>query len=98
MILFLRTFTLFNELNNTYTDTQTFTMLAFFKYLWFNVILFKWLIDNQFDRKTVVVGAGYIAVELAGVLKELGSDVTLLIRKNKVVMLLFISMACQNKL
>lgn len=46
----------------------------------------------------MVVGAGYIAVELAGVLKELGSDVTLMIRKNKVVMLLFICMACQNKL
>jgi glutathione reductase (NADPH) len=37
-----------------------------------------------FDRKIVVAGAGYIAVELAGVLKELGSDVTLLIRRTKV--------------
>lgn len=34
--------------------------------------------------KTVaVVGAGYIAVELAGVLKALGSDVTLVLRKDK---------------
>ena len=38
-----------------------------------------------FCRKIVIAGAGYIAVELAGVLKELGSDVTLLIRKNKVI-------------
>jgi glutathione reductase (NADPH) len=37
-----------------------------------------------FGRKIVVAGAGYIAVELAGVLKELGSDVTLLIRRTKV--------------
>lgn len=36
------------------------------------------------SRKVVVAGAGYIAVELAGVLKELGSDVTLLIRRNQV--------------
>ncbi|XP_046852852.1 glutathione reductase, mitochondrial-like isoform X2 [Xenia sp. Carnegie-2017] len=40
---------------------------------------------EELPRKTVVVGAGYIAVELAGVLKELGSNVTLLIRKNKVL-------------
>lgn len=40
---------------------------------------------EDLPRKIVVVGAGYIAVELAGVLKELGSDVTLLIRKNKVL-------------
>ena len=30
--------------------------------------------------RTVVVGAGYIAVELAGVLSALGSKVTLMIR------------------
>lgn len=35
-------------------------------------------------RNAVVVGAGYIAVELAGVLKELGSDVSLLIRREQV--------------
>jgi len=33
----------------------------------------------------VVVGAGYIAVELAGILNALGSDVSLLIRYDKVV-------------
>jgi len=33
----------------------------------------------------VVVGAGYIAVELAGILQVLGSDVSLLIRYDKVV-------------
>ena len=35
-------------------------------------------------RKTVVVGAGYIAVELAGILHTLGSDVSLLIRYDHV--------------
>lgn len=35
-------------------------------------------------RKTVVVGAGYIAVELAGILNALGSDVSLLIRYDQV--------------
>lgn len=34
-------------------------------------------------KKSIVVGAGYIAVELAGVLKTLGSDVTLVLRKDK---------------
>jgi glutathione reductase (NADPH) len=33
-------------------------------------------------RKVAVVGAGYIAVELAGVLRALGSDVHLMIRQN----------------
>ncbi len=35
-------------------------------------------------RKTVVVGAGYIAVEMAGILQTLGSDVSLLIRYDQV--------------
>ncbi|GMH51454.1 hypothetical protein TrRE_jg2557 [Triparma retinervis] len=44
--------------------------------------------DGFFDlpslpKKSVVVGAGYIAVELAGVLNTLGSDVTLVLRKDK---------------
>lgn len=34
-------------------------------------------------KKVAVVGAGYIAVELAGVLHHLGSDVTLVVRKHK---------------
>lgn len=42
------------------------------------------LLFLHIHRKIVVAGAGYIAVELAGVLKELGSDVLLLIRRNKV--------------
>jgi NADPH-dependent 2,4-dienoyl-CoA reductase/sulfur reductase-like enzyme len=37
-----------------------------------------------------VAGAGYIAVELAGVLQELGSDVTLLIRRDKVIGISFV--------
>lgn len=34
-------------------------------------------------RKSVVVGAGYIAVEMAGILKGLGSDTRLVIRKHQ---------------
>ena len=34
-------------------------------------------------RKVVVLGAGYIAVELAGLLQALGSDVTLAVRKDR---------------
>ena len=36
------------------------------------------------NRKAVVSGSGYIAVELAGILRGLGSDVTLVIRRGKV--------------
>lgn len=36
-------------------------------------------------KKTVVVGAGYIAVELSGILNALGSDVYLVIRRDKVL-------------
>ena len=35
----------------------------------------------ELPRRVAVVGAGYIAVELAGVLNALGSDVTLLLRR-----------------
>ena len=40
---------------------------------------------HVFFRRTVVVGAGYIAVEMAAILHHLGSDVTVLIRKEKVL-------------
>ena len=36
-------------------------------------------------RKTVVIGSGYIAVELAGILNALGSDVTLVVRYDRVL-------------
>ena len=36
-------------------------------------------------KKVVVSGSGYIAVELAGILNALGSDVCLVIRRNKVL-------------
>ena len=36
-------------------------------------------------RKAVVVGSGYIAVELAGILKILGSDVTQVVRYNTIL-------------
>lgn len=38
---------------------------------------------EELPRKVVVVGAGYIAVELAGVLNSLGTEVCLVIRKQK---------------
>lgn len=38
-----------------------------------------------FIRKTVVVGAGYIAVELAGILNALGSETHSLIRYDEVL-------------
>ena len=38
---------------------------------------------NKLPRKAVVVGAGFIAVELAGVLVALGSDTSLVVRKEK---------------
>jgi len=34
-------------------------------------------------KKVVVVGAGYIAVEMAGIMKSLGADVTQILRKDK---------------
>ena len=40
---------------------------------------------EQLPRKAVVVGAGYIAVELAGVLQALGCDTHLTVRKNGVL-------------
>lgn len=42
------------------------------------------LVHNCF-RRSVVVGAGYIAVEMAGILKSLGSEVTLVIRRERVL-------------
>ncbi|KIH43192.1 pyridine nucleotide-disulfide oxidoreductase, partial [Ancylostoma duodenale] len=39
---------------------------------------------EKLPKKSVVVGAGYIAVELAGVLANLGSDTHLLIRYDKI--------------
>ena len=38
---------------------------------------------EELPKKAVVVGAGYIAVELAGVLQSLGTDVGLIVRKTK---------------
>lgn len=38
---------------------------------------------EDLPKKTTVIGAGYIAVELAGILKALGSDVSLVIRRDK---------------
>jgi glutathione reductase (NADPH) len=42
-------------------------------------------VDHILCRKTVVVGAGYIAVELAGILAQLGSETHLLIRYDRVL-------------
>jgi len=38
---------------------------------------------QSLPKKVVVVGAGYIAVELAGILQALGSDTSLVLRKEK---------------
>lgn len=43
--------------------------------------LASWLLR----RRSVIVGAGYIAVEIAGILSTLGSKSSLLIRHDKVV-------------
>jgi glutathione reductase (NADPH) len=40
---------------------------------------------NERPRHVAVVGAGYIAVELAGMLRALGSDVTLVLRRSTVL-------------
>ncbi|XP_013400833.1 glutathione reductase, mitochondrial [Lingula anatina] len=40
---------------------------------------------EDLPKKTVVVGAGYIAVELAGILNALGSDTSIMIRYDKVL-------------
>ncbi len=39
---------------------------------------------DRLPKKAVVVGAGYIAVEMAGILQSLGSQVSLMIRKERV--------------
>ncbi|XP_043228440.1 glutathione reductase, mitochondrial-like isoform X2 [Amphibalanus amphitrite] len=40
---------------------------------------------EHLPKRSFVVGAGYIAIEMAGILKTLGSDVTLMIRHEKVL-------------
>ena len=40
---------------------------------------------NSCPRRAVIVGSGYIAVELAGMLNALGAEVTLLVRKDQVL-------------
>uniref|UniRef100_A0AC35TG41 Glutathione reductase n=1 Tax=Rhabditophanes sp. KR3021 TaxID=114890 RepID=A0AC35TG41_9BILA len=40
---------------------------------------------NELPKKVIIVGGGYIAVELAGVLANLGSETHILIRKDKVL-------------
>lgn len=42
-------------------------------------------VKKFFSRRVVVVGGGYIAVELSSVLSALGSDVHLLVRKSRVL-------------
>lgn len=41
--------------------------------------------SSLLHRRSVIVGAGYIAVEIAGILSTLGSKSSLLIRQDKVV-------------
>ncbi|NXU47791.1 GSHR protein, partial [Turnix velox] len=51
---------------------------------------------EELPRRSVIVGAGYIAVEMAGILSTLGSKTALLIRKDKVVLRTFDSMISSN--
>lgn len=40
---------------------------------------------SELPRRTAIVGSGYIAVELAGVLNALGSQVTVIVRRDRVL-------------
>ncbi|KAF1536340.1 Glutathione reductase, mitochondrial, partial [Eudyptes schlegeli] len=51
---------------------------------------------EELPRRSVIVGAGYIAVEIAGILSTLGSKSSLLIRQDKVVLRTFDSMISSN--
>ncbi|NXJ85020.1 GSHR protein, partial [Trogon melanurus] len=51
---------------------------------------------EELPRRSVIVGAGYIAVEIAGILSTLGSKSSLLIRYDKVVLRTFDSMISSN--
>ena len=54
-----------------------------------------WCTLKMLCRKVVVVGAGYIAVELAGIFNALGSDTSILIRYDE-VMSLDLGMVCRH--
>lgn len=43
------------------------------------------LADNEFPKRALVIGAGYIAVEFAGIFNGLGAETTLAVRKNLVL-------------
>ena len=47
--------------------------------------MFNWGVVFSHCRKSVVIGAGYIAVELAGILNALGSETHSLIRYDQVL-------------
>ncbi|NXX93957.1 GSHR protein, partial [Centropus bengalensis] len=51
---------------------------------------------EELPRRSVIVGAGYIAVEIAGILSTLGSKSSLLIRRDKVVLRTFDSLISSN--
>ncbi|NXE00611.1 GSHR protein, partial [Chaetorhynchus papuensis] len=51
---------------------------------------------EELPRRSVIVGAGYIAVEMAGILSTLGSKSSLLIRQDKVVLRTFDSLISSN--
>ncbi|NXL75537.1 GSHR protein, partial [Leptocoma aspasia] len=51
---------------------------------------------EELPRRSVVVGAGYIAVEMVGILSTLGSKSSLLIRHDKVVLRTFDSLISSN--
>ncbi|NXN26911.1 GSHR protein, partial [Nycticryphes semicollaris] len=51
---------------------------------------------EELPRRSVIVGAGYIAVEIAGILSTLGSKSALLIRQDAVVLRTFDSLISSN--
>ncbi|NXQ36143.1 GSHR protein, partial [Alaudala cheleensis] len=51
---------------------------------------------EELPRRSVIVGAGYIAVEMVGILSTLGSKSSLLIRHNEVVLRTFDSLISSN--
>lgn len=54
------------------------------------------LVRIHVHRKTVVVGAGYIAVELAGILNALGSQTRLVIRRHQALRTFDSAIAANN--
>ena len=64
-------------------STVRYILLLMLTALHFTCLVSGIFLDSS-NRRSVIVGAGYIAIEMAGILHTLGSDATLVIRKDKV--------------